>query len=247
MHEKLALVKTLCGFGQTLLVAALGLAIALSSVSAASSALANQAPSTVMGYDIDTASSLTVVVNKSRPLVPVTYGPAQFGSYNLAKPASDALAKMRRGMAKAGAGDLLLSSGYRGYYSQRAIYRKDVAALGLIKGQRLAAKPGFSEHQTGLAADLAAAGQGCAIRVCFSTTRAGKWLAANAWRYGFILRYPKGATSVTGYQFEPWHFRFVGAKLASAMHAAKAAVLETFLGLPPAPDYLDGASGSQSK
>ena len=227
------------GFGRNFLATALagfiGAAV-IFSVGAAASASPN-APTTALGYDIDTASSLTVVVNKSRPLIPVTYAPAQFGSYNLAKPASDALSRMRRAMSKAGAGELLLSSGYRGYYSQRAIYKKDVAALGLIKGQRLAAKPGFSEHQTGLAADLAAAGQGCAINICFAKTKAGTWLAANSWRYGFILRYPKGATSVTGYQFEPWHFRFVGKQLASEMHSAGATVLETYLTLPPAPDY----------
>ena len=226
------------GFGRNFLAKTLGLALGASVVlSAAASASAAAPAATVFGYDIDTASSLTVVVNKSRPLIPVTYGPAQFGNYNLAKPASDALSKMRRAMAKAGAGDLLLSSGYRGYYSQRAIYRKDVAALGLIKGQRLAAKPGFSEHQTGLAADLSAAGQGCAIRICFSTTKAGKWLASNSWKYGFILRYPNGATSITGYQFEPWHFRFVGKQLSVEMHNAGAKVLETYLTLPAAPDY----------
>lgn len=191
----------------------------------------------LLGYELDKASSVTVVVNKSRPLVPVKYSPAVFGSYNLAKPASDALSKMRSAMSKAGAGNLLLSSGYRGYSSQKAIYKSKVALLGLAAGERLAARPGFSEHQTGLAADLSAAGQGCAIRVCFADTKGGKWLAKNSWKYGFILRYPKGETKITGYQFEPWHFRFVGLPLATAMHQAKATVLESFLGLPPAPKY----------
>ena len=190
-----------------------------------------------MGYELNKASSVTVVVNKSRPLKPVQYAPPEFGAYNLAKPASDALSKMRVAMAKAGAGNLLLSSGYRPYSAQKAIYQSKVALLGLTAGQRLAAKPGYSEHQTGLAADLSAAGQGCAIRVCFADTKGGKWLAKNSWRYGFILRYPNGATKITGYQFEPWHFRFVGKPLATAMHAAKASVLESFLGLPPAPKY----------
>jgi D-alanyl-D-alanine carboxypeptidase len=191
----------------------------------------------LLRYELDKASSVTVVVNKSRPLTPVQYAPAKFGAYNLAKPASDALSKMRLAMAKAGAGELLLSSGYRGYQTQKAIYQSKVALLGLAAGQRLAAKPGFSEHQTGLAADLSAVGQGCSIRVCFAETKAGRWLAKNSWRYGFILRYPNGATKITGYQFEPWHFRFEGKPLATAMHQAKANVLESFLGLPRAPRY----------
>jgi D-alanyl-D-alanine carboxypeptidase len=196
------------------------------------------ASATASGLDVNSAASLTVVVNKSRPLKPLTFAPAKFGSYNLAKPASDALGTMRRAMAKAGSGNLLLASGYRGFSAQQAIYTKDVRLLGLEKGQRLAAKPGYSEHQTGLAADLWADGQGCRIRICFETTKAGMWLAANSWRYGFILRYPRGATAVTGYQFEPWHFRFVGKLLATQMHNAKATVLETFFGLPAAPNYL---------
>ena len=215
---------------------AIGTTVVLGGSSALSAAAAT--PTTVLGYDIDSASSLTVVVNKTRPLTPVTYGPAECGAVNLAKPAADAFARMRHGMSKAGDGDLYISSGYRGYYSQRAIYRRDVAKLGLLRGQRLAAKPGYSEHQTGLAADLAAYGQGCVVKVCFSTTKASKWLVANAWRYGFILRYPQGQTKVTGYQFEPWHYRFVGKTLSIQMHKAKATVLETFLGLPPAPDYV---------
>lgn len=189
-------------------------------------------------YDLNSAASLTVVVNKVRPLKPVRYRPQVMGSYNLAKPASDALTKMRAAMAKAGAGDLILASGYRSYFSQKAIYERNLAKLGVSGAQKLTAMPGYSEHQTGLAADLAATGQGCRIFMCFADTPAGKWLAANSWQFGFILRYPSGATKVTGYQYEPWHFRFVGKPLAAAMHKAKASVLETFLGLPAAPSYL---------
>jgi D-alanyl-D-alanine carboxypeptidase len=112
-----------------------------------------------------------------------------------------------------------------------------VAQLGLVAGEYLAARPGYSEHQTGLAADLSAAGQGCVIRVCFANTKAGKWLAANAWQYGFILRYPKGHTATTGYQFEPWHYRYVGVELSTQMHLTGVAVLEDFFGLPAAPKY----------
>jgi zinc D-Ala-D-Ala carboxypeptidase len=208
--------------------------------SGATFAAVQSSPRIVAGpavIDVNSASSLAVVVNKRRPLNPIKYKPT-LGSYNLAKPASDALVVMHAAMAKAGAGDLLLGSGYRGYYEQRAIYQRNLGRYGLTKTLQLTAKPGFSEHQTGLAADLWAAGQGCRLYPCFADTKAGKWLAANAWRYGFILRYPQGATSVTGYEYEPWHFRFVGKPMAKAMHISKIAALETFLDLPPAPTYV---------
>lgn len=201
-------------------------------------------------YPIDQAGSLWVVVNKRRPLNPISYVPANLvtprfedgagsnpNSIQLAKPAAKAIKLMATAMNKAGAGTLLLSSTYRSYRTQIAVHDKDVAALGLVAGENLAARPGYSEHQTGLAADLAAVGQGCVIRVCFSTTKAGKWLAANAWQYGFILRYPDGQTATTGYQFEPWHYRYVGTELSTQMRLTGVSVLEKFWKLPAAPTY----------
>lgn len=189
-------------------------------------------------YDTDTASSLTVVVNKARPLSPLTYHPLKMGSVELAKPAADAYLKMRAAIHAAGAGELKIDSGFRDFATQQGTYLHYTATLGMNAGENRAAKPGFSEHQTGLAADISATDQTCAIKICFAKTKAGKWMSRNSWRFGFILRYPKGATAITGYQFEPWHYRFVGKKFAAEMHNAKAAVLETYLGLPPAPDYV---------
>lgn len=201
-------------------------------------------------YSIATPGSLWVVVDKKRPLNPKSYVPknlvttrfddgAGLNPYKIrmAKPASTAIKKMATAMKSAKAGTLVLSSTYRSYTTQVAVHAKDVAALGLKAGENLAARPGYSEHQTGLAADLSASGQGCVIQVCFSKTKAGKWLAANAWQFGFILRYPNGATPVTGYQFEPWHYRYVGVELSTQMHVTGIGVLETFFGLPAAPTY----------
>lgn len=200
-------------------------------------------------YSIDAANSLWVVVDKKRPLNPLNYKPkglkqpafknAASNPYGirLAKPAAEAIVAMANAMSKAKAGTLVLSSAYRSYATQVVVHDRDVAQLGLAAGERLAARPGYSEHQTGLAADVSAAGQGCVIRVCFAKTAAGKWLAANAWQYGFILRYPDGRTATTGYQFEPWHFRYVGIELATQMHVTNVAVLEDFFGLPAAPKY----------
>jgi len=201
-------------------------------------------------YSIDVGSSLWVIVDKKRPLNPKTYVPrnlvkpkfpngvgANPYGIRLAKPAAKAVIAMATAMNQAGSGVLVLSSTYRSYQTQVAVHDKDVAQLGLIAGENLAARPGYSEHQTGLAADLSAAGQGCVIRVCFAQTKAGKWLAANAWQYGFILRYPKARTATTGYQFEPWHYRYVGLELSTQMHNTSVAVLEDFFGLAAAPTY----------
>lgn len=201
-------------------------------------------------YSITKPDSLWVVVDKRRPLKPKSFVPQNLVTprfddgagqnpylLRMAKPAAKAVKQMATAMKAAKTGTLVLSSTYRSYTTQVAVHARDVAQLGLKAGENLAARPGYSEHQTGLAADLSVAGQGCAIRVCFANTKGGKWLAANAWRYGFILRYPNGATQITGYQFEPWHFRYVGIELSTEMHNTKVTVLETFFGLPAAPTY----------
>ena len=208
-------------------------------------------PSYVPGlYSIDAPDSIWVVVDKKRPLKPANYVPKSLvaprfedgaginpNRLQLAKVAAKAIKQMATAMKAAGAGTLALASTYRSYNTQVAVHAKDVAALGLVAGENLAARPGYSEHQTGLAADLAAVGQGCSIQVCFATTKAGKWLAANSWQYGWILRYPNGRTATTGYQFEPWHFRYVGIELSTEMHTTGIAVLEDFFKLPAAPTY----------
>jgi D-alanyl-D-alanine carboxypeptidase len=77
----------------------------------------------------------------------------------------------------------------------------------------------------------------CPLKACFADTDQGKWLAANAYKWGFILRYPNGMTNITGYEFEPWHYRYVGIELATEMHTTGIKTLEQFFGLPAAPDY----------
>jgi D-alanyl-D-alanine carboxypeptidase len=190
-------------------------------------------------YSLTKANSLWVVANKQRPLNPITYKPAlgYFKGVAVAKVTATAMTQMAAGMAKAKAGTLLLNSGYRSYETQKIVHARQVARLGLKAGEALAARPGYSEHQTGLAVDVSASGQGCVIQVCFAKTKAGKWLAANAWQYGFILRYPEGQTKVTGYQFEPWHFRYVGVQLATELKSQNIATLEKFWQLPAAPNY----------
>lgn len=196
-------------------------------------------------HSLTDANSPWVVVNKKNPLNPINYVPADLvtpklfnaGGLRLSKPAADAFVLMAKAGKAAGAGSISIASGYRSYTRQVAVHDEDVRKFGLFAGEKLAARPGFSEHQTGLAVDVWAPGQGCRIRVCFATTKAGKWLKANAWQYGFIIRYPDGSYPTTGYQFEPWHLRYVGVELSTEMHNTKVTILEKFWNYPAAPKY----------
>ncbi|MFM2352134.1 MAG: hypothetical protein RL096_615 [Actinomycetota bacterium] len=127
-------------------------------------------------HSLAKASSQWVVVNKIRPLSPVAYKPILSSKINLAVIAATAYDQMKAGMKKAGAGTLILNSGYRSYQTQVIVHANQVSRLGLKAGEALAARPGHSEHQTGLAADVSASGQGCAIQVCFAKTK-----RANGW------------------------------------------------------------------
>jgi hypothetical protein len=99
------------------------------------------------------------------------------------------------------------------------------------------APPGHSEHQTGLAVDISAIPPICSLDACFAQTPHGQWLAANAWRFGFVLRYPADKVAVTGFTFEPWHFRYIGVPLATEMHISGVKTLEEFFGLAGGTKY----------
>ena len=120
--------------------------------------------------------------------------------------------------ARAAGVTLRVGSGYRSYATQASLFASYAHRHGEAAASRFSSRPGHSEHQSGLAVDFAGADQTCWVDNCFEGTAAGKWLAAHAHEYGFILRYPKGKESITGYQYEPWHFRYVGRELAGALH-----------------------------
>ena len=113
---------------------------------------------------------------------------------------------------------IYVGSGYRSYATQASLFASNVRQHGETKASRFSSRPGHSEHQSGLAVDFGGTDRACWVEECFEQTTAGKWLAAHAHEYGFILRYPKGKESITGYQYEPWHFRYVGRELAGALH-----------------------------
>jgi D-alanyl-D-alanine carboxypeptidase len=154
----------------------------------------------------------------------------------LRKVASDAVVTMFAAAKRDGL-DLASNSAYRSYTYQVGIYGTDVNDLGRAAADRLIARPGYSEHQTGLAIDLGARSGRCSLAECFGAIPEGRWIAANAWRFGFVLRYPKGDDRITGYEYEPWHLRYVGTAVAAAVHRRHGEPLETYFGLPAAPTY----------
>ena len=201
-------------------------------------------------YSIDEADSIWVVVNKQRQISPLRYTPTNLVFPNFPRPkiqnpfglqlrqeAAVATAAMAKAMKDGGAGTLILNSGFRTYKNQKGLYNRTRDTRGLAVAEKLSARPGHSEHQLGLAADFSARGQGCVIMVCFGKTEAGIWLAENAHEYGFVLRYPKGYKPITGFQYEPWHFRYVGVELATEMKTKGISTLEEFWGLESAPEY----------
>ena len=124
---------------------------------------------------------------------------------------------------------LLVRSGYRSYALQAQILASKIREYGSESlARRYNAAPGRSEHQTGLAVDL---WDGVTWGVGVRNTRVGKWLWANAWRYGFILRYPNGKEKITGYAFEPWHYRYLGVADAKSFGPNSSRTLEEYLGL----------------
>ena len=112
---------------------------------------------------------------------------------------------------------LMIGSAYRSAAYQDQIFNSYVANVGYEQADRYSAHPGFSEHQTGLAVDISTTSQQCYLSECFIGTADGQWLSENAYKYGFTLRYPKGKEVITGYNFEPWHYRYVGVDLAKAL------------------------------
>lgn len=116
-------------------------------------------------------------------------------------------------------------SAYRGYTYQKRLYDKYVEADGVNKADTYSARPGFSDHQTGLAIDV---DNTTSSFENFTNTKEYQWMLDNSYKYGFILRYPSGKESITTYQFESWHYRYVGLKLAKKIKASNLTFDEYF-------------------
>lgn len=163
-----------------------------------------------------------LVVNKIYAL-PSTYNP---GINSLAQKGVNAMVAA----AKTESVYLSVISSYRSYSTQATLYNNYVKRDGQAAADRYSARPGHSEHQTGLAFDFGGSNQSYWLETSFADTKEGKWLAANAHKFGFILRYPKGKESITGYMFEPWHFRYVGSGESPKIKAS-GKTLEEYLGV----------------
>jgi zinc D-Ala-D-Ala carboxypeptidase len=192
-------------------------------------------------YPTDQAGSLWWVVNKSRPVgnsyvpddlvvpsIPIRSG-AGADERQVSQKVAGPLEQMVAAAKQSGI-QLLLASGYRSYGLQQSVYAQNVKQLGQTEADKVSAKPGTSEHQTGLSFDIGAVNRKCEIETCFAETPEGQWVAQHAHEYGFIIRYAEGKQDVTGYNFEPWHLRYVGTELAAELKKQNIQTLEEFFG-----------------
>ncbi|MFE6997806.1 M15 family metallopeptidase [Microbacterium sp. NPDC057659] len=192
-------------------------------------------------------SHVWVVVNKARALDPLDYAPGSLAGSGLTTTTrsgtarddvASALAELAAAAADAGAGRIGVNNGYRSYALQVRTYGQHVQSEGRAGADAVSARPGHSEHQTGLSADIVACSPSCGGIHSFAGTSQSDWVAQHAWEHGFIVRYEDGRTATTGYVAEPWHVRYIGKELAAAYHAGGFHTLEEFFGLPAAPDYV---------
>ena len=157
-----------------------------------------------------------LIVNKKYSL-PANYNPGVDST------AENALKQLQQGASTAGY-NIPLLSGFRSYSRQQTLYNNYVARDGVTLADTYSARPGHSEHQSGLAFDVGKLDNN------YGETAAGKWLKDNAHKYGFIIRYLKGKESITGYQYEPWHIRYVGIDHATKIYE-QGITLEEYLNI----------------
>jgi D-alanyl-D-alanine carboxypeptidase len=197
--------------------------------------------------DLGDPTRLWIVVNKTRQFDPVGYWPADMTfpdgvrsleGGSLRADASAALTAMVTAAREAGVGEIAMLSGFRSFSSQVATYGRHVDARGVEGADLVSARPGYSEHQSGLSGDVVPCSGSCGTLDDLAGSPQGEWVAAHSWEYGWIVRYVDGATDVTGYLPEPWHLRYIGPELARAYHDGGWRSLEEFFGLPAAPAYV---------
>ncbi|TXK80065.1 D-alanyl-D-alanine carboxypeptidase family protein [Paenibacillus sp. N3.4] len=187
--------------------------------------------------------SLTALVNKQNSL-PSDYEPSDLVYPDVAfvfsekiekrkmrKEAAGALEKLFAGAKKDGI-SLAGVSAYRSYATQKSVFQRYVLKDGEEKAKTYSAVPGTSEHETGLAIDVTGSDGKCAAEDCFGGTKEANWLEKHASEYGFIIRYPKGKAAITGYQYEPWHIRYVGTDLSKEIVSKNVTMEEYFKAVP---------------
>ncbi len=189
---------------------------------------------TSKGYKITVTNGIAyidgvLIANKTFAL-PSTYAPGM--NSNVTAHANEMFAA-----AKAAGYNMWNQSGFRSYDTQKKLYTNYVNRSGKAAADTFSARPGNSEHQSGLAFDVCATNKPC-INSNFDGTAEAKWLSENAYKYGFILRYPKGKSGETGYKYESWHFRYVGVDLATKLYnGGDWITLESYFGITSEYNY----------
>ena len=196
-------------------------------------------------HSLTDPNSIWMIVNKRTPINPIDFEPTDLvvpnmpicGNNNRLRDApAAALEKLSQAAVREVGSPLCLTSGFRSFDTQGRVHRGWVASHGQERADTFSARPGFSEHQTGLAVDVTEVG---GTLGAFGGTALGRWTTENAWRYGFIIRYTEENQHIAGFISEPWHLRYVGENMASYYHNTDALALENVFGFPPAPDYGD--------
>lgn len=194
-------------------------------------------------YDSDThvsynTDSILVVANKKNAL-PDGYEPSDLrvvntpntNNWKMRDEAATALEEMFAAAKEDGI-TLIACSGYRSQSYQVTLYNSYVSKYGRATADTISSRPGYSDHQTGLAMDIGDHDQATVFSSDMQYTPEGEWLYKNAHNYGFILRYPKGKDDITGYTFEPWHYRYIGVEDATKLYnISPDYTLEEYLGV----------------
>ena len=161
-----------------------------------------------------------IIVNKDYKL-PADYNPG------LSHEAKKQFDKMQQNALSEGY-QLIIVSEFRSYTYQQNLYQNYIQQHGKQEADRFSAPPGHSEHQTGLAIDVATPESAQNSMISFGQTKASAWVRANAHRYGFIVRYPKGKEHITGYMYEPWHLRYLNIDDATKIYKSKLTMEEYY-------------------
>jgi len=192
------------------------------------------------GIIIQNPEKIDVLVNRKRNL-PDNYVPEDLVTLSevptvlsnpevnqLRSAAYEALKELFNAAREEAGYELCARSGYRSYNTQASLYTSYVESYGQKAADKYSAKPGQSEHQTGLAIDITCEALNYKLDTTFAETEEGKWVSENAHRFGYIIRYPQGKEKITGYAYEPWHIRYLGVELAEEIYESGLTLEEYF-------------------
>lgn len=191
-------------------------------------------------HPTDDPASPWVVVNKALPVAPAGWAPATLATVAGYQVRPEVAAPLEQMLAAASADGVALTvrSAFRSYDDQVRVHADLVARVGQQHAEEVSARPGHSEHQTGLAVDVGSTTRpDCDFQDCFGDTAEGRWVATRAGEFGFVVRYTAANRAVTGYAPEGWHLRWVGTELVAEMARRGVTTLEEVFGLPGGPDY----------